>query len=308
MPSFNFQVDLIRVMFRRVSGLCLIVAVQAFASLAWCESPPVEGTSSREARERATRNIPLSSLTPEAINKLRPVLDDPTIFRRMPVQTVPSDHEFFNFIVRYPEVLVEIWKEMGVTKVETDRTGPFSFEGDDGAGTTCKNELILGSDRLHIYYSDGFYTGPMVARKIEGRCVCVVYGQGSVGEGAQQMVTGHMDIFLKLDNLGADLIAKTLSPLVVKTADYNYIETLRFISQLSNAAQRDPEAVDRLSQRLKGLHPDVRTKFVQVANQAALRRDRLISAHWREELEKDKAERPVSIATPGVRPENDQKR
>lgn len=308
MPAFKLQVDLIRAMFRGVSGLCLFLAVHAWPTIAIGESPAVEGTSSREARERATRTLPLSSLTPDAVNKLRPVLEDPTIFRRMPIQTVPADHEFFNFVVRYPEVLVEIWKEMGVTKVETKRTGPFAFEGEDGAGTTCKNELILGSDRLHIYYSDGFYTGPMVARKLEGRCVCVVYGQGSVGDGAQQLVTGHMDIFLKLDNLGADLIAKTLSPLVVKTADYNYIETLRFISQLSNAAQRDPEAVDRLSQRLEGLHPDVRTKFVQVANQAALRRDRLISAHWRKELEKEKAEQPVSIAAPNVRIEGETKR
>ena len=101
------------------------------------------------------------------------------------------------------------------------------------------------------------------------------------------MMTAHMDVFLKLDNVGADLIAKTISPLVVKTADYNYLETLRFVSQLSSAAQRDPEAVERLTARLDGLTPEVRQRFVQIANQAALRRDKLISAHWQQQLEKD---------------------
>jgi hypothetical protein len=245
----------------------------------------VEGTSHRDVREQAARNIPFASLTPEAVRKIRPVVEDPTIFRRMPTQSMPCDPEFFNFLVRYPEVLVEIWQEMGVTKVETKRTGPFSFDGSDGAGTTCSTELVLGSERMHLYFSDGYYEGGLVARKLEGRCVILVYSQSSVSDSGQPFITTHMDVFLKLDNVGADLIAKTISPLVVKTADYNYIETLRFVSQLSMASQRDPEAVDRLAKRLDGLDPDVRNRFVQVANQSALRRDRMIANQWSKQVE-----------------------
>jgi hypothetical protein len=291
MPALKNRAEFIR----RLCELCFILG--CFVSSSHAEPGTPEGTSSREAREKALRSLPYSSLTQEAVRRLRPVIDDPTIFRRMPTQTVAADHEFFNFIVRHPEVLVEIWQEMGVTKVETKRSSAYVFHGDDGAGTSCDNELILGSDRLHIYYSEGLYDGPLIARKLEGRCVCVVHGQPSVAEGGLQLVTGHMEIFLKLDNVGADLIAKTLSPLVMKTADYNYMETLRFISQLSSAAQRDPDAVERLSQRLRGLHPDVRAQFIQAANQAALRRDRLISTHWQKQLESESS-KPVSVPTP----------
>jgi hypothetical protein len=283
---------------RSIGLLSIFIAVEACSA----EKGEPEGTSSREAREQAVRSIPLSSLTGEAIKKLRPVIDDPTIFRRMPVHTIPADPEFFNFIVRYPEVLVEIWQEMGVTQVETDRTGQFYFKGDDGSGTHCGNELILGSDRLHIYYSEGYYDGGMVAKKLDGRCVCVVYGQGSVSDANQSTITGRMDVFLKLDNLGAELIAKTISPLVVKTADYNYIETLRFISQLSMAAQRDPEAVSRLSEKLD-LLPDVKNRFIQVSNQAALRRDQLIATHWKQQFEKQK-NAPVIIGSPSTKSDN----
>ncbi len=283
-----------------------LLSLLSFSNICLAQREDGEGTSSREAREQAARSVPLSSLTSEAIKKLRPVIEDPTIFRRMPTHTVPADQEFFNFIVRHPEVLVEIWKEMGVTRVETKRTGPFVFSGDDGAGTHCTNELILGSDRLHIYYSEGYYDGGMVAKKLDGRCVCVVYGQSSLGPGNQATITGHMDVFLKLDNLGADLIAKTISPLVVKTADYNYMETLRFISQLSVAAQRDPEAVERLSAKLN-LVPDVKNRFIQVANQAALRRDHLVAAHWKQQLEKQK-EAPIVIGSPSARVESPNQR
>lgn len=237
----------------------------------------VDGSSSRESRQRALQSVPLASLTPQAVAKLRPVLDNPTIFRRMPMQSIACDADMFTFAVRYPEVLVEIWQLMGMTKVTTERTGPFSFRGDDGTGTTCRCELVFGSEKLHVYYTQGDYEGGIINRKLDGRCVCVIHSQQALGENGQPVVSATMDVFLKLDNVGADLIAKTISPLVVKTADYNCMESLRFISQLSTTAQRNPEAIEQLAAKLDGLHPDVRNRFIQVAHQSAIRRDRLIS-------------------------------
>ncbi len=273
-------------------SLSLSLIPSPFACCA--ENLRFEGSSSRESREQALKSIPLATLTPQAIAKLRPVLDDPSIFRKMPTQSIVCDPEMFNFIVRYPEVLVEIWELMGMTRVTIERTGPFSFSGQDGAGTTCRSELILGSDRLHIYYAEGDYEGGLISRKLNGRCICVIHSQPAVGEAGQALVTASMDVFLKLDNIGADLIAKTISPLVVKTADSNYIESLRFVSQLSTAAQRNPQAIEQLAERLTGLHPDVRKRFVQVANQSSSRRDRLIATRARLQ-EEAQSEPAISI-------------
>jgi hypothetical protein len=233
-----------------------------------------EGLSTREARQTALREIPLQALTPEAVKKLKPVLDSPTIFRRMPTQTILCDEDLFQFLVRYPEVLVEIWDLMGMTKVTVQRLGPYVFKGNDAAGTDCKAELVYGSDNLHIYYGTGDYEGTLTGRKLEGRTVVVIHSKSSSTPDGQPQVTAHMDVFLKLDNIGADLVAKTLSPLIVRSADYNYSETLRFISQLSIAAERNPQGVDQLARRMTKVAPDIRQKFVNISIEAALRRAR----------------------------------
>lgn len=254
----------------------------AFATMFEClhaqDANTPEGSSSRESRETALRSIPLKTLTPEAVAKLRPVLEDPSIFRRMPNQTITCDQDLFNFLVRYPETLIEIWELMGMTKVDVQRTGPYTFQGDDGSGTRCKSELVMGSDRTHIYYATGDYEGPFIARKLHGRCVCVIYSNSQPSESGQNLLTAQMDVFLKLDNLGADLAAKTLSPLVVRTADFNYAESLRFISQLSSAAQRNPGGMEMLAGKMKKVKPEVRERFVEVTKQAADRRSRLIES------------------------------
>jgi hypothetical protein len=91
-------------------------------------------------------------------------------------------------------------------------------------------------------------------------------------------INTYMDVFLKLDNVGADLVVKTISPLVVRTADYNFIETLRFVSQLSMAAERNPQGVEQLTKRMTKVQPEVRQKFVNTSIEAALRRSRTASA------------------------------
>ena len=238
------------------------------------EATTPEGLSSREAKQIALREIPLQALTPEAVKKLKPVLDSPTIFRRMPSQTIVCDDDLFQFLIRYPEVLVEIWDLMGMTKVTVQRIGPYVFKGNDAAGTDCKAELVYGSDTLHIYYGTGDYEGTLTGRKLEGRTVVVIHSKSSSSQDGQPQVTAQMDVFLKLDNLGADLVAKTLSPLIVRSADYNYSETLRFISQLSIAAERNPQGVDQLTRRMTKVAPDIKQKFVNISIEAALRRAR----------------------------------
>ncbi len=195
---------------RPMLALCLSFVFAPVGMVIAGEPLKIEGSSSRDSREQALRSIPLGNLTPQAVAKLRPVLDDPTIFRRMPVQSIVCDPEMFTFIIRYPEVLVEIWQLMGMTRVTIERTGPFAFAGEDGAGTTCRSELVLGSEKLHIYYTEGDYEGGLINRKLDGRCICVIHSQPAIGESGQALVTASMDIFLKLDNMGADLIAKTI--------------------------------------------------------------------------------------------------
>jgi len=233
-----------------------------------------EGISTREAKQIALREIPLQALTPDAVKKLKPILDSPSIFRRMPTQTILCDDEMFQFLIRYPEVLVEIWDLMGMTKVKVHRLGPYVFNGNDAAGTDCKAELVYGSDSIHIYYGVGEYEGPLTGRKLDGRSVIIIHSKASDSADGQSQVTAQMDVFLKLDNLGADLVAKTISPLIVKSADYNYSETLRFISQLSIAAERNPQGVEQLTRRMTKVSPEIRQKFVNVSIEAAIRRAR----------------------------------
>src|ERR1041385_5788979 len=98
-------------------------------------------TSTREARDEAHRAIPWEKLNDETQRKLLSVLEHPSIYRRMPRKVVDCDAELYLFLLRNPEVVVNMWQVMGLSNMTAQRTGEFTWKGNDGAGTLCNVEL-----------------------------------------------------------------------------------------------------------------------------------------------------------------------
>jgi len=237
-----------------------------------------EGTSSRDAKVAAIRSIPFDQLTPEASQRLRTIAEDASYFRRMPTQTVECDPEMYTFLVRHPEVVVNIWDVMGITRVTLDRIGEYQLSGDDGAGTKCKMDLVYGSDTLHVYQSNGGYQGNLWARELKGRCVVVLHNRPVTLADGRPGMMAWMDAFMKLDNVGADLVVKTLGPLVGKTADHNFVECAGFFSQISQTARANPQGLEQVAHQLHKVSPKVREQFIKTSIAVALRASKSVSS------------------------------
>ncbi len=241
-----------------LAGLWLLLALVASQS-AWAES------AEAEAKGAALKSIPYDKLTPQASQKILSVVEKHSLFRRVPAAVTDCDPDMFQHCLRSPEVVINIWQLMGITTVETKRTGNFTWSGTDGAGTTGTVELIYGSDKLHIYFCDGFYEGALLRRKVTGRALMLVQTAPAQTADHRPVMTSQLDFFLALDNAGADLIAKTLSPIINSTADANYTETVSFVGKISQAAERNGPGIQQLANKLQNVQPEIRQQFSQTA-------------------------------------------
>lgn len=226
---------------------------------------PNQADSSEQARQSAEQAIPFDKLRPETRAKLLSIVDRPSLYRRLPIQSVDCDHEMHVFLVRYPEVVVNIWQMMGITNIEARRTAPYTIEGADGAGTTSKIDLVYGTSDLHLYYCEGTYEGPLFKRLLKGRSVLLMRSAYSFDRAKRPIVTNQLDVFLTIDNAGAELLAKTLHTNVGKTVDMNFVETTKFLSRISDAAERNGPGMQTLAAKLQNCEPPVREEFGSVS-------------------------------------------
>lgn len=234
-----------------------------------------EADTSPLSRDEAIRALPLAELTAETRRKLLAVVERPSIYRRLPQKSIDCDPALYLFLIRNPEVVVNIWQIMGISNMTAERRGPYLWKGNDGAGTICDVELVYGTDDLHVLYSDGFYEGSVLARKLSGRCVLILQSGFAQSADRRWQVGNRMDVFLQIDNLAADVIARTLSPWIGKVADSNFHESCRFASKLAQTAEQNGPGVQRLADKLSKVEPPVREEFSKVASavhqRAALR-------------------------------------
>ncbi|MEL7496021.1 MAG: hypothetical protein AAFN77_00320 [Planctomycetota bacterium] len=208
------------------------------------------GSSSRNVRLNAVSNIPFAELNDDAQRRIRQVVTNPSFYRRLPVATIDADPDHFRFLIRKPEVVVSIWQLMGVTQMTTKRIGPYTVDTDDGAGTLSQLELMYGNNDLHVFYGSGSYQGPVLKRKMTGRCVILVRTQSSPKQGGGFDLTNQLDVFLKVDNATAAFVTRTLQPVVGSTADHNFVESLKFIERLNQTTRNNGPGVKGMASRL----------------------------------------------------------
>jgi len=228
---------------------------------------PAKPTTSRAARDEAVRALPLQQLPDKVQAKIKGVLSDLSLYRRLPRQTIDCEPDLYLHLIRNPELVVNMWTAMGITQMAMDRIGPDTYKVSDGEGTKGVVQLLYSSDDLHVIYSEGTYDGNLYPRTVRGKSLILLRSKYAPDQRGRMMITNSLDLFLSIDNIGVEILAKTFSPSVGKTADHNFAETAGFVGKVSQTAETNPAGLARLVGKMQRVDQDSRAEFVQVSNQ-----------------------------------------
>ena len=230
----------------------------------------MQASTSDKARREAIEAVPLKSIHVKYRRSVQKVLTDSSLFRRMPTQMVDCDPEMFTFLMKNPEMLVEMWQQMGISRVTLTRTGANTFSLADGAGTT--GNLILVEQKCDgdaqnriVMYAEGAYDGKPFKRPVRAQCVLLLRSGSMRETNGRDYVACRLDSFVRIERTSLEIFAKALHPWVGKTADANFADTINFISNLSQAAEQKPASIERLVNSLPRVTEGRQQRMVRLA-------------------------------------------
>jgi hypothetical protein len=244
-------------------------------------------TSNRSAREEAMRAIPWRQLSPSDRQVAQSVVKNASIYRRMPTRVIDCDPDMFNFLLQHPEVVIDVWRVMGISQVALQKLPNGSYRGTDGAGTIGNVRYLNANwgenaQNSAVIFADGSYDGKPFVKPLKVKSI-VVLRSGAVQEtNGRSYITVRIDSFMKIEQMGIELVAKTVQPWISKTSDRNYIETLTFVSNFSRTAEKNPSGIERLATRLSGVDEPTRDELVAISFRTADRYAKLRRALDRE--------------------------
>lgn len=250
----------------------------------------------REEKTDALRGIPYRQLDEATQAKVAGVVQNPSLFRRLPVQVIDCDQEMYQFLIGNPEVVVGIWQLMGITTVNVNRLNERQLHADDGAGTVTDIHVAYADDNTRLLIADGYYEGPMAPGRINAQCVLLLKSGFTRTDHGRDFVSNRLDVFVKFESKGADILAKTLHPFIGKTADHNFTESTAFLAKISKNSEENLPAMQQLAQRLSMLRPEVQQEFTEVVSRVHSRslasRQKLLGEPVNQELADANVETP----------------
>jgi hypothetical protein len=251
-------------------GLVLGVGAVAHAGVrATGRSDPRRADTSRATQQRAIRLIPIEKLDADARQKVASVLSGAHIFRRMPIHVTQCDPDLYLFLVRHPDVVVNIWRTLGISRLRMEQTGQDGYRVSDGHGTTGTVRFLYQDHDTHVIYTEGRYEGPLFSRPVRGRSLIVLKSAYVREPDGRYYITSRADCFTHIEHAGVEFLTRTFQPLVGKVADTNFKQTSAFLGSLSRTAEVNYRGVQRLADKLDRVRPEVRKELALLAKRIA---------------------------------------
>jgi hypothetical protein len=242
-------------------------------------SDPFQGHSSESVRLSATEALPLEKLDAQSRAKVHAVLANVTIFRRMPVRVIDCDPDLYLFLVRHPDVVVNIWRALKISQLQLQQTGPETFRLKENTGITADLQYLYRSHDTQLIYAEGVYEGAILPRPVKGSGLFLLKSGYIQETDGKYYISSRLDAFLSIEPGAVELVAKVLHPLVGKTADNNFTQTVGFVGSLSRTAEINARSIQRLAFQLDAVQPEVREEFSILTGAIAQKSS---AALWRE--------------------------
>lgn len=260
--------------------------------------PPIDveilarGSSSRSTLSDALDRLPLDELTEDQRRRVNEVLENRSMFRRLPAISIDADPEVYNHFTHNPESVVGIWRVLGISKFTMQQTGPTEWYGDAGDGSTGTIDVLSRSPNRHLLLCTGKYKSPLLARPIEATAVMHLQTQYVQGEDLQPKVVHGLDLFVMFPSNTVDTVVRVIAPVSHMIADRNFRELSLFVRFMNVAMERQPGWVEQTIQRIDGIDREQRIELMKVSarvyvdaqNRAAANPDRRVEQAGLEEL------------------------
>jgi hypothetical protein len=283
----------------------LLLAAAAACSVVAAPQPVLaesgsDASSSQSAREEAARAIPWQRLGPEQKRLAQSIVNGAGIYRRLPTRVIDCDPAMFTFLVQHPEVIADVWRVMGISRIKVEKLQDGGYRCSDGAGTTGTVRFLTtewGAEGRNtaLIFADGAYDGKPFVVPLKAQTIALMRSEAVQERNGRRYVTVRADVFIRVEQMALDLVAKSVQPWVNATADRNLVETLTFFSNFSRTAEKNPNGMQRLASRLPTVDEPTRRELVQLCYETAGRYS------WLEQPDADDVLIVEHGASPGAR-------
>ncbi|MBM3997392.1 MAG: hypothetical protein FJ303_25075 [Planctomycetes bacterium] len=223
-----------------IAGVFLFCAIHATHAVA------SDNNTGKKAEPSIGSMIPWSELSQRAVVLAKPLVANPTVHAKGPVDTFMCTPVQYCWLLDNPDRAVTAWRRLGAKCVSIQRKGPAAFGYTDDNGSNITWEVVHHAPGVRIWHADGKVKPNAVLPLVPVKALIVLrYTEGKSPSGAA-LVQHHAEVMVHTDSKAAVAVTKLMGQSAPKLAEQGLGQLQLFFSALSCYVDRHPERVDTL--------------------------------------------------------------
>jgi hypothetical protein len=206
-------------------------------------APAQTGLSSRSHSENtfAPLCVPVEALTGEARERVRAVVEHPTLATTGPVEIFNCQPTTYRWLVDHPDQGVRLWRCLGAKCTEIVDRGNGCFGWQDGEGSEVHWQTVLRSSRQRVWYAEGSVRPGFLLPTISVQAVVVLeFTEGTDPKG-KSAVRHQMSLVLHTDSQAATLATRLIGASAPRMAEQYVGQMEMFFGALAWYLDQHPE-------------------------------------------------------------------
>jgi hypothetical protein len=220
---------------------CLGLAAGVF-----CVSAATAGEKDLTPQMRAAARVPVNEVKENIRDRVRLVLEQPTLYSRGPTEAFTGQADFYNWLLDHPDRGVQAWRRLGARcqSVTDQRDGAFVWT--DGHGSEIRWQTAYTTDALRVWYADGRIRPALFMPPVSVQIVVILRHGKRLSPEQRTLLFHQADVFMQTDNKTAVLMTKMLGASAPRIAEESLSQLETFFSGLVWYVDHHPDRADKL--------------------------------------------------------------
>jgi hypothetical protein len=200
---------------RRNAWKWMLLVCCTAGSKAALAQPTMDGPSSDPTPQQAVSSqgfmpapVPLEELAPGVRERVRAVLEHPTLSSRGPLEAFRCRPALYFWLLDHPDQAVRLWRGLGAKCTDIQARGEGNFAWKDAQNGEVHWQTVLNTSRQRVWYAEGRVKPGLMLPSVPIRAVVVLnHQEGTDGHG-KPAVRHQMDMVLHTDSRAVNLATR----------------------------------------------------------------------------------------------------
>jgi hypothetical protein len=195
--------------------------------------------------------VPLDELAPPIRDRVRVVLEHPTLSSRGPLEAFRCRPSIYFWLLDHPDVAMRLWRSLGAKCSDIHALGEGNFAWRDAQNGEVHWQTIVRTGKQRVWYAEGrVKAGPLLPAVSLRAVVVLNHQEGSDGKG-KPAVRHQMDMILHTDSRAVSLAARLFGASAPRLAEEYVGQMEMFFGALAWYLTEHPDKAAALFEELK---------------------------------------------------------